>query len=68
MNAIPLNPDRVQPLSLRDRLPGPEGGREAVLFADTFNTWFEPENSRAAGLKPAARRVWLLLLRPLCLL
>jgi len=24
------------------------GGREVVLFADTFNTWFEPENARAA--------------------
>jgi FAD/FMN-containing dehydrogenase/Fe-S oxidoreductase len=27
---------------------GPEGGREVVLFVDTFNTWFEPENARAA--------------------
>ena len=24
------------------------GGREVVLFVDTFNTWFEPENARAA--------------------
>ncbi len=24
-------------------------GREAVLFADTFNRWFEPENARAAA-------------------
>ena len=24
------------------------GGSEVVLFADTFNTWFEPENARAA--------------------
>ena len=27
---------------------GPEGGREVVLFIDSFNTWFEPENARAA--------------------
>ena len=27
---------------------GPAGGREIVLFADTFNTWFEPQNARAA--------------------
>jgi Fe-S oxidoreductase len=27
---------------------GPEGGREVVLFVDSFNTWFEPENARAA--------------------
>ena len=32
-------------------LPAPQGsaaGREVVLFADTFNTYFEPENLRAA--------------------
>ncbi len=27
---------------------GPVDGREVVLFGDTFNTWFEPENLRAA--------------------
>jgi FAD/FMN-containing dehydrogenase/Fe-S oxidoreductase len=27
---------------------GPEGGREVVLFADTFNRWFEKENIVAA--------------------
>jgi FAD/FMN-containing dehydrogenase/Fe-S oxidoreductase len=28
----------------------PQGeGREVVLFADTFNRWFEPENARAAA-------------------
>jgi len=27
---------------------GPEGGRQVVLFADTFNRYFEPENIRAA--------------------
>ena len=26
----------------------PGDGREVVLFADTFTTWFEPENARAA--------------------
>ena len=32
-----------------DRAPAPPGGRsEVVLFADTFTTWFEPENARAA--------------------
>jgi Fe-S oxidoreductase len=25
------------------------GERAVVLFADTFNTWFEPDNARAAG-------------------
>jgi FAD/FMN-containing dehydrogenase/Fe-S oxidoreductase len=25
-----------------------DGGKEAVLFVDTFNRWFEPENARAA--------------------
>ncbi len=28
---------------------GPAGGKPVLLFADTFNTWFEPENLRAAG-------------------
>lgn len=27
---------------------GPEGGREVVLFADTFNRYFEPDTIRAA--------------------
>ncbi len=27
---------------------GDENGKPVVLFADTFNTWFEPENLRAA--------------------
>jgi FAD/FMN-containing dehydrogenase/Fe-S oxidoreductase len=26
----------------------PKQGREVALFVDTFNTWFEPENARAA--------------------
>ncbi|MGA8262574.1 MAG: FAD-linked oxidase C-terminal domain-containing protein [Arenicellales bacterium] len=29
-------------------VPAIAGGQEVVLFADTFNTWFEPENLRAA--------------------
>ncbi|HKR19734.1 MAG TPA: 4Fe-4S dicluster domain-containing protein, partial [Stellaceae bacterium] len=29
--------------------PGTGSGREVVLFADTFNRWFEPENARAAA-------------------
>ncbi len=28
--------------------PAASVGREAVLFVDTFNRWFEPENARAA--------------------
>ena len=35
--------DRASP-----RQPTPAAGREVVLFADTFNRWFEPENVRAA--------------------
>ena len=32
-----------------DQLPeGDPDGKAVVLFADTFNTWFEPENLRAA--------------------
>ena len=27
---------------------GPEGGPEVLLFVDSFNTWFEPENAQAA--------------------
>ncbi len=53
--------ERVLGLSARRRLPrwrrdvfeapaesGPEGGREVVLLADTFNRYFEPDNLRAA--------------------
>jgi FAD/FMN-containing dehydrogenase/Fe-S oxidoreductase len=29
-------------------VPGGKQGNEVVLFADTFNRWFEPENLRAA--------------------
>ncbi len=54
--------ERLTGLSARRKLPewrrdafrhdqpaaGPEDGREVVLFVDTFNSWFEPENARAA--------------------
>ncbi len=48
------------------------GGREVVLFVDTFNRWFEPENARAAirVLEAAQYRVHVaspvLQSRPLC--
>jgi FAD/FMN-containing dehydrogenase/Fe-S oxidoreductase len=51
---------------------GPEDGPEVALFADTFNTWFEPGNLRAAVevLAAAGRRVHVLSAadgeRPLC--
>jgi Fe-S oxidoreductase len=32
----------------RDREASAEGGREVILFADTLNRYFEPENLRAA--------------------
>ena len=51
----------------------PDGARELVLFVDTFNRWFEPENARAAkSLLEAAGYRPLLLgpdpkeTRPLC--
>jgi len=31
-----------------DTSPETKGGREVVLWADTFNTYYEPENARAA--------------------
>ncbi len=33
---------------------GPDDGQPVILFADTFNTWFEPENLRAAARVLAA--------------
>jgi Fe-S oxidoreductase len=51
---------------------GPEGGPEVALLADTFNTWFEPGNLRAAieVLIAAGRCVHILHAgeseRPLC--
>ncbi|HEX6112053.1 MAG TPA: FAD-linked oxidase C-terminal domain-containing protein [Geminicoccaceae bacterium] len=46
-------------------------GRDVVLFADTFTTWFEPDNARAAAtvLEAAGYRVHApqpLARRPLC--
>ena len=42
----PLPAWRRDPYIHRDT--GPEDGPRVILFADTFNTWFEPENLRAA--------------------
>ena len=48
------DPFRVEELAARagrgsDRLSAARGGgSEVVLFSDTFTTWFEPENARAA--------------------
>jgi len=40
---------RWHPRPYRDPADGASSGaREAVLFVDTFNRWFEPENARAA--------------------
>jgi FAD/FMN-containing dehydrogenase/Fe-S oxidoreductase len=43
----PLPPDRLARADLPASREG-EGGRDVVLFADTFNRYFEPENLRAA--------------------
>ncbi len=43
--------DRFQPPAATG---GPEGGPEVVLLADTFNTYFEPENLHAARAVLAA--------------
>jgi len=37
-----------EPFRCDEPAAGPASGREVVLFVDTFNTWFEPENARAA--------------------
>jgi FAD/FMN-containing dehydrogenase/Fe-S oxidoreductase len=55
-----------------DRGRAKSGGREVLLFVDSFNRWFEPENARAAirVLEAAGYRVHtaspLLRGRPLC--
>ena len=36
------------------REQGPKSGTPVILFADTFNTWFEPENLQAASKVLAA--------------
>jgi Fe-S oxidoreductase len=59
---LPLLSEKLTGFSARRPLPrwhaapfrpakavvGNAGGREVVLLADTFNTWFEPDNLRAA--------------------
>ncbi|MDX1405786.1 MAG: FAD-linked oxidase C-terminal domain-containing protein, partial [Woeseiaceae bacterium] len=39
---------RRDPFLGQTEVPGSASGPEVVLLADTFNTWFEPENLRAA--------------------
>ncbi|MDH3228273.1 MAG: FAD-binding protein [Alphaproteobacteria bacterium] len=78
--------ERLIGLSARRKLPewrrdvfrhdqpaaGPADGCEVVLFVDTFNTWFDPENARAAQqvLAAAGYRVHIAhapdARRPLC--
>jgi Fe-S oxidoreductase len=65
-----LSAKRRLPVWRRDpfRAPpavGPEGGREVVLLADTFNTTFEPENLEAALAVLAAGGYRVHLARPL---
>ncbi|MBT6094936.1 MAG: FAD-binding protein [Rhodospirillaceae bacterium] len=61
---VPFRTDGVQPTQ--------ETGPEVVLWADTFSTWFDPENARAAWavLRAAGYRVTLAKAtqggRPLC--
>jgi Fe-S oxidoreductase len=65
--ALGLTARRTLPAWRRDvfrppaAVAGPENGDEVVLFADTFNTYFEPENLHAAVavLTAAGRRVRL---------
>lgn len=83
---LPKLMERTTGISARRRLPrfrrdaylsvapprqSPSDRGEVVLFADTFNTWFEPENARAAQavLEAAGYRVHLATpagQRPLC--
>jgi FAD/FMN-containing dehydrogenase/Fe-S oxidoreductase len=37
-----------EPFRPQQTVLGPQTGRDVVLLADTFNTWFEPDNLRAA--------------------
>jgi FAD/FMN-containing dehydrogenase/Fe-S oxidoreductase len=51
--ALGFSPKRELPAWRGDyfhdrRRPARDAGRELVLFVDTFNRWFEPENARAA--------------------
>ncbi len=44
---------------------GPQDGKPVVLFADTFNRWFEPQNLRAAKQVLAAAGYRVLAAQPL---
>jgi Fe-S oxidoreductase len=44
----PLPRWHPQPFGPKSSGPPGDDGRDVVLFADTFNTWFEPDNARAA--------------------
>jgi len=75
-SAIGFSGKRKLPKWRRDRIVerawAKSGGREVVLFVDTFNRYFEPENTRAAirVLQAAGYRVHVaepvLADRPLC--
>jgi FAD/FMN-containing dehydrogenase/Fe-S oxidoreductase len=75
--ALGFAPDRELPMWRQDYFhdrarPMGGAGREVVLFVDTFNRWFEPDNARAAVrvLQAAGCRVHaarpLTTGRPLC--
>ena len=57
--AAPLPAFSASVLARGQPAHAPRGGREVVLFADTFNHWFEPENlaRRARVLEAAGYRV-----------
>jgi len=42
------DPFTAADIPIADRRVSGDAVREVVLFADTFNTWFEPDNARAA--------------------
>jgi len=46
-NSPPANPPQANPARSNGTRPESDG-RDVVLFADTFTTWFEPDNARAA--------------------
>ncbi|MBT3307664.1 MAG: FAD-binding oxidoreductase, partial [Alphaproteobacteria bacterium] len=56
-----LPPWHLHPFNARETKGDQSDGAEVVLWADTFNTWFEPENTRAAlnVLRAAGYRVHL---------
>ncbi len=75
-NALGFSPRRALPRWRRDhfveRAFAKSGERDVLLFVDTFNRWFEPENARAAirVLEAAGCRVHVaepvMAGRPLC--